>query len=431
MDAKYEAKSVKNIGAVSVGIMCEPEPRLLTHAFMLSSRLVTGAFQKVAATMVEDSQLQIRGDLLASALTSHLLQAGVTLASLVQMARLSPDTAIPAVVVEKEVPESHPAGEYVPHLLGEGVLPVALGGQEHKEPSVSSMAGAEEEPTIHDHAITRMRPVHNVEPERRLSKSTSTSSGKTTSSTSSSGHGKTISSHRSSGTSTATTSATARVTKAPVVPIDYTDNAIYKNQCLTSGANLLTSTNPTLWCNLRPTEVVFARYGGAVLRTPGILCEDTMKAILDATVALALSTPQLRLRLPENPYGGIFKDLYRQYSQEQWQWLYAEKFVKPNERHYRNAHASNSGGSGKASEARDKHRQTAMVVRDSNHNGGSRHGGSQGTAAVDGNNKGGNVCFLVRSAHVHSLKRAVGQPPSRLVKMDIKLLIQSKFKCPC
>jgi hypothetical protein len=422
--AAYEANSTQSIGAVSVGISCEPEPRLLTHAFMLSSARVTAAFGAVstAASATEESQSgSNREEHLGAALTMHLLRKGVTIASLVQMARFSPSSVRPdlAAQVATEFEQANPAGEYIPHVLGDSSAPApappAVSGQTGTVSSGPGDRDGEEPPepvaedTIHEHAITHLKRPLPDDNRRGLSAHAHSATVSTTAA-------KTSGTTAHTRTTVVKRPTTTHSRSAAAVPplVDHVDSAIYKNKCLASSSNVRTTSNPTMWCNLLPSEILFVRYGGAVLRTPGILCEDTAKAITDATIALAAKVPQLRLRLPENPYGGIYRDLYAQYSSELWQWQNSEKYHSA-------VRKMSDAKHGKAQSHSHHHRSTLSSK-------------SSTAVAASGGQHGKPepcVCFLIRSAHVHSLKQAPGQPPTRLVKMDLKLLIQSEYQLSC
>jgi hypothetical protein len=203
-----------------------------------------------------------------------------------------------------------------------------------------------------------------------------------------------------------------------VAAVDPVATAIYSNKCLVSMGTVQPTTNPLLWCGLKPTHMLFVRFGGAVLRTPGILCDDAVESITAATVALAGKTANLRLRLPETLYGGPFRDLYRQYSREHWQWH------SPASEDHSSVHSSGKNALTTTSST-SNHKQHSSYNLFGNTK--PTSGRKEGSKVVSFDAEGGEkVCFLVRSASVHSMKRATGEAPSKLVKMDIKLLVQSK-----
>jgi hypothetical protein len=167
-------------------------------------------------------------------------------------------------------------------------------------------------------------------------------------------------------------------------------NAVYDNSCLQSlDLSGELSANPFQWCDLRAEEVMFMKFGGYELVTPGRLCARTVSMVYDATLRLTSQDRALRVMLPETLYGGVYKSLYRQYSYE----ILPPTIPPPP------APPSKSS----------RHSKKQVVV-----------------LPPSGLYKDEKVCFLIRSAKVHSMRETPGVAPSRLVKMDIELLINCK-----
>lgn len=336
----YKYRTTKNIGAVSVGISCEPVPRLLTHAFMLSSSLVSKVFAAVALHSVEESQYHNRTDQLGAALTTHLLRSGVSIASIVQQSKLS-----------------------AAHTATDASKSSSSTGTHHKDRDEHKL-----DHNLFDHngqgnLLDGAFFDHNLERDGRH--------------------------------------LTSKSSKPKALSSTEINNAIYDNKCLVSYCNEKYTTNPLLWCNLQPSDIVFVRFGGALLKTPGIMCEDAIKSISAATSLIALADPALKLHVPEAVYGGPYRELYRQYSVQEWRWQQPSQntHLLPKPAPKKSFYSYGLGQKHKDSDA-----QGVMLAS---------------TEPL--------VCFLVRSASVHSLKANGSEPPSSLVKMDITLLINSKF----
>lgn len=310
---QYKFTSTKPIGAVTTAMGCDGVPRMLTHAFALSSSLVHKTFALVSTYVTNEAHTHNRTEQLGGGMTEHLLKQGISIASLVQQARLLAPLKLNADVVETHNPLTDlPTGEL--NTVEQELWDVA--------------------PEL----VTNHKQKH-LQLRRRLAKN-------------------------------APLSATQ---------LRHTVSAAtYDNRCLISLGTLGVTTNPMLWCNLLPKEMIFIKFGGNVLKHPGILCDEALRTISEATISMA-QKHNLKLELPETLYGGIYKDLYRQYAQESWQWHHARVPVP-----------------------------TQVSIRKA------------------GANKEPLVCFMVRSASVHSAKVNITEGPTRLVKMDIDLLILSK-----
>jgi hypothetical protein len=370
VSGKQAATSTKPIGAVSTGISCESEPRILTYAFALASHLVSKAFIAVSLHSVEESQYHNRTELLGAVMTAHLLQQGVTLATLVQQARFGGNAGVASVAAQ---------------ALRANIYNDDEDGIDSNKYEAKFDPNSLEQP---GNQLANALLAHNVveeENERRLAAKKPTKTSITT------------------------------VQKAPA--LDSVGTAIYGNKCIVAMGTVQPTTNPLLWCGLQPTHMLFVRFGGAVLRTPGILCDDAVKSISAATMALAAKTPDMRLRLPETLYGGPLRDLYRQYSREHWQWHSSEAAAAIHSSGKNGLTTTSTGGASKKS-----HSSFNLFGSTKSSSSGRKEVSKVTNFDTDGGEK---VCFLVRSASVHSMKQAPGEPPSKLVKMDIKLLVQS------
>jgi hypothetical protein len=74
--------------------------------------------------------------------------------------------------------------------------------------------------------------------------------------------------------------------------------------------------NPASWCDVTPEEVIFIKYGGEPMRTPGFMCNSTIAAMDDYLYALANKEPELKLIYPETLMGGHYYELYSEYNAE-------------------------------------------------------------------------------------------------------------------
>lgn len=319
---QYKSTSTKPIGLVTTAISCDGAPRILAHAFALSSSLVHKTFALVNTFVTNEVHAHNRTDQLAAALTDHLLKQGVSIASLVQQARLLAPLKLNADTIENHNPLTD--------------LPTEMNPVEQELWEVAPEL-MKKEHNLKQHKTHKQHKQH-----RQLSKTTSPLSA-------------------------------AQMNNLVFA-------ATYDNRCLTTLGTLGATTNPLLWCNLQPEEMLFIKFGGNVLKHPGILCDEALRTISEATIAMD-TKHKVQLTLPETLYGGIYKDLYRQYAQESWQWHHARVPPAPKQ--------ITSGNWAEVSEPL--------------------------------------VCFMVRSASVHSAKVNITEGPTRLVKMDLDLLILSKY----
>lgn len=148
--------------------------------------------------------------------------------------------------------------------------------------------------------------------------------------------------------------------------------SVMTGDCFLSQGNAQLHSNPTTWCNLKPRETIFMKWGGFPLRNRGFYCQDSIDAIEQATHEIHQQEPGAGLIVSETAYGGPLFPLYKEYNEE----VYQDKTVV--------------------------RRTEQDLARDA-------------SAA--------KVCFIVRSAIMHG--RAAGEG-SRVVRMDLRVLIQSK-----
>lgn len=92
-----------------------------------------------------------------------------------------------------------------------------------------------------------------------------------------------------------------------------TGSAYFNGKCLPAPVG---QENPTLWCDLMPQEIIFAKWDGEPLRTPGLLCEAAVDRMRLGLERMTGAEPGLGLIIPETLYGGNLYDLYRQFEHE-------------------------------------------------------------------------------------------------------------------
>lgn len=148
----------------------------------------------------------------------------------------------------------------------------------------------------------------------------------------------------------------------------------FVGRCIASKGNYPQyNTNPTSWCNIRPEDALFAKWGGPPLSVRGYFCQENINNIHAATLKIAESEHSVHLALPETIFGGSLYALTKEYDLERWndQSLKRVKF-----------NSLSRGG------------ETPQ-----------------------------KVCFLVRAASMHGKSAAKG---STTVHMDLDLFITSK-----
>lgn len=74
---------------------------------------------------------------------------------------------------------------------------------------------------------------------------------------------------------------------------------VFTGRCRNSSRSTTISLNPTSWCDFRPEEALFMRWGGEPLIVPDFYCLETMNHIYKATAKMVTSDSTLQLTLPE------------------------------------------------------------------------------------------------------------------------------------
>ena len=74
---------------------------------------------------------------------------------------------------------------------------------------------------------------------------------------------------------------------------------VFNGKCRNSSNPNTASLNPTSWCDFRPEEALFMRWGGEPLTVPDFYCLETMNHIYKATAQIAARDANLHLTLPE------------------------------------------------------------------------------------------------------------------------------------
>lgn len=192
-----------------------------------------------------------------------------------------------------------------------------------------------------------------------------------------------------------------------------TGNAVFNGTCLQGRGNAIESnSNPTTWCDLKPSEVEFMEWGGEPLRIPGYCCEDTVNAVTASTIEIAAQEPVLslgnstrtgmKLILPETVLGGPLYDLYKQYAQEVWKDRSVKTIPPP--------------------ELSKRKSQNSAFLR------GLQTGVHSLVDLVDeGDQTEANVCFLIRTASMHDASPE-NKALSNLLNMDLETLVQSLLR---
>lgn len=93
----------------------------------------------------------------------------------------------------------------------------------------------------------------------------------------------------------------------------------YVGRCISSKGNYqLYNANPTSWCDIRPEEALFTRWGGPTLSLRGYYCQKHIDNIHEATMKIAESEHSVHLALPETIFGGPLYALSKEYDLERW-----------------------------------------------------------------------------------------------------------------
>ena len=390
VQSRSTVQTTQPIGAVSTGISCEPETRMLTYAFMLSSKLVLAAFNAVARENIDEAHYHNRTEHLGVILTAHLLSKGVSLASLTQQALLASSVKSQGAYGGKDKSGNNDSSVSVANMASVDPNNLDLSREELN----TALTQEQHHHQINHHPAHRVHykqynhhHQHKQQQQQRNFQQVLIGDAKSQGEDEENPNMRRLASLQKEKTSSFSS---------------LVKRATYQNKCILSPATIKASTNPTMWCQLVPSEMVFVRYGGAVLRTPGILCEDAVNTITTATIDLTAVVPHVHLRFPESPYGGHAKDLHKQYAREQWQWHYAadlQRVQKQSHKHskdYGTRFMFNMFGVTTNKKIIEQKFIPSYPLETE------------------------KVCFLVRSASIHSLR------DSRLVQMDMTLLIQSK-----
>ncbi|KAJ1415502.1 hypothetical protein B484DRAFT_454512, partial [Ochromonadaceae sp. CCMP2298] len=92
----------------------------------------------------------------------------------------------------------------------------------------------------------------------------------------------------------------------------------YFKHCLTyQGPKNQFDLNPASWCGVSIQELVFVKWGGEPMRTPGMICNSTVVDMENALENISQSEV-VDLVLPEALMGGSLFPLYKEYAREAW-----------------------------------------------------------------------------------------------------------------
>jgi hypothetical protein len=76
--------------------------------------------------------------------------------------------------------------------------------------------------------------------------------------------------------------------------------------------------NPTGWCGVTPEELIFIKWGGEPMRTPGMVCNTTLLLMEDILDKVATTEPALHMIVPEALLGGSLYPTFKEFAQEAW-----------------------------------------------------------------------------------------------------------------
>jgi hypothetical protein len=95
-------------------------------------------------------------------------------------------------------------------------------------------------------------------------------------------------------------------------------NQPYFSHCLKySGPPNQFDLNPASWCGVQPNELVFIKWGGEPMRTPGFICNSTLTD-MENSLAIISQQEEVDLVLPEALMGGGMYPLYQEYAYQAW-----------------------------------------------------------------------------------------------------------------
>lgn len=93
----------------------------------------------------------------------------------------------------------------------------------------------------------------------------------------------------------------------------------YVGRCIASSGNYRQhNSNPTSWCDIRPEEALFTKWGGPPLSLRGYFCQENIDNIHAATLKIAETEHSVHLALPETIFGGSLYALSKEYDLERW-----------------------------------------------------------------------------------------------------------------
>jgi hypothetical protein len=93
----------------------------------------------------------------------------------------------------------------------------------------------------------------------------------------------------------------------------------YFSKCLTyTGPPNRFDQNPTGWCGVAAEDLIFVKWGGEPMRTPGMVCNSSLLHMEDILETMAANEPHLQLIIPEVMMGGPMYPLFKEYANEAW-----------------------------------------------------------------------------------------------------------------
>ncbi len=153
------------------------------------------------------------------------------------------------------------------------------------------------------------------------------------------------------------------------------NETVFNGECRHAQGNYpMFDANPSSWCDIRPDDALFMKWGGAPLSLRGYYCQQTIDSIREATMKIAEADQSVHLALPETIFGGPLYALSKEYDLERWN----DRFVQ--------------------------HLKFYSLPR--------------------GGQEPQKVCFLVRTAIMHG-RNATGNSTNG-VQMDLNLLVSCK-----
>eukprot|EP00598_Pedospumella_elongata_P013970 CAMPEP_0185013418 /NCGR_PEP_ID=MMETSP1098-20130426/98793_1 /TAXON_ID=89044 /ORGANISM="Spumella elongata, Strain CCAP 955/1" /LENGTH=643 /DNA_ID=CAMNT_0027542485 /DNA_START=142 /DNA_END=2071 /DNA_ORIENTATION=- len=155
------------------------------------------------------------------------------------------------------------------------------------------------------------------------------------------------------------------------------NETVFTGECRHEKGNYpMYDANPSSWCDIRPEDALFMKWGGAPLSLRGYYCQQTIDSIREATLKIAEADQSVHLSLPETIFGGQLYALSKEYDLERWN----DRFVQ--------------------------HFKFNSLAR--------------------GGEEPQKVCFLVRSAIMHG--RNAARTNANEVRMDLDLFISSLMR---